>query len=116
MSKNQILAIVAATLLGAFWVYPSVERTQHYSRGPASVDVQPEPIARPIHRKQTQIKPVRVAKKAVSQSVKTVKRVQAVKRTRVNFERADRRPTSLPQKKAKKRDNLAASQTSRPLA
>lgn len=99
MSKNQILAIVAATLLGAFWVYPSIERTQRpvqqlQTRAPASV---------PVQRKQTHIKPVRVVKKV---AFKSVKRPLLSKRTRVNFDRADRRPTSLPLKKPKKKNNV----------
>lgn len=110
MSKNQILAIVAATLLGAFWVYPSIERTQRpaprVTRAPSSVETPTATVARPIQRKQTQIKPVRVAKTV---AMKSLKRPSLAKRGRVTFERADRRPTSLPLKKPKKKkDNVAS--------
>ncbi len=108
MSKHQILAIVAATLLGAFWVYPNIEKTQRKPRGPASVQVQHgvQPSLRPIQRVKTNITPMRVAKKATP---KNIARSNFVKRSvRVNFERADRRPTSLPQKKSRPKRNSHA--------
>ncbi|MEK7357636.1 MAG: hypothetical protein AAB250_14390 [Bdellovibrionota bacterium] len=109
MSKNQILAIVAAFLLGAFWVWPNIEKTHKPTRAPSSTQSpQPmsDPVSRPIQRKKTNIKPIRL-KRTPAVSRKTKHSPRFAKRVRVNFEKADRRPTSLPTKKSRKRDNVA---------
>lgn len=112
MTKHQFLAIFAAALLGAFWVYPNVSKTPRQSRGPASLPQATAPVAQQpapqqIQRKQVHIKPMKVAVKKINKKAKLAKSSLA-KRNRINFENADRRPTSLPAKKVRnKRDNLA---------
>jgi len=112
MSKQQILAIFAATLLGAFWVYPNIGKAPRATRAPASTPqtqqtVTQAPAPPSIQRKKVHIKPMKVAVKKINKKVKLAKSSFA-KRNRINFESADRRPTSLPAKKVRnKRDNLA---------
>lgn len=112
MTKNHVLTIVAAVLLGAFWVYPNVERSQGPTRLPTSVNapvpVDP-PVSQPIHRKKTHIKPMKVKKTVAARAKVKRGKIAYSKRVRsLNFDKADRRPTSLPTKKSRpKRDTLA---------
>lgn len=109
MTKNQVLALFAAFLLGAFWVWPSMERSSRHS-GPPPVAIEQNASIPRIQRTRATIRPVRVKPAIVASKIRTVastKKKSLHSTAKPKFQH-ERRPTSLPPKKFKKhRDAIA---------